>query len=116
MHDAVCCIRCRRTSRVRLHSIVMPLGIPQSILLLCHLVKWMYELYCISFQEPAARNCPLDKINTRKLKGPSLYPVGCRGNCSLQHLNDTPLGVIIIVFGLNVSSIVHSHLNKRKTL
>ena len=113
MHD-VYCIRCRRPSKVGLHSVVMPLSIPQIILLLCPLVTWMCELYCISFQEHAARNCPLDKINARNLKGLSLYPVGCRGNCSLQNLNDTPVGVII-VFGLNVSSLVHSHLITRKT-
>jgi hypothetical protein len=115
MHDVVYCVCCR-TSRVGLHSIVMPLSIPQSsVLSLRPLVKWMCELYCISFQKHASRNCPLDKINTRNLKGLSLYPVRCRGNYSLQNLNDSPLGVII-VFGLNVSSLVHSHLIKRRTL
>ena len=112
MHDVLYFIRCR-TSRVGLNSIVMPPSIPQSVLLLCPVVTSMCELYCISFQEHASRNCPLDKINTRNLKRLSFYPVGCRGNCSLQNLNDTPLGVII-VFGLSVSSLVHLNTKRCK--
>ena len=68
MHDVLYCVRCRRTSRVGLHSIVMPLSILHSILLLCPVVTCMCELYCISFQEHAARNCPLDKITPVTLR------------------------------------------------